>query len=118
MLGNFLAGTDEAPGQILVKDNRRVKIVRGMSGYGANISRRQNIENREDVSDVIPEGVDAYVQYKGSVNGVLDQVCGGIRSGMSYMGAKCIEDMPKNVRFLKITDAGRKNSNHHSVNKI
>jgi IMP dehydrogenase len=118
MLGNFLAGTDESPGPVLVKDNKRVKLVRGMSGYGANLSRRQNIESREDLSDVVPEGVDAYVPYKGPVKDVLTQICGGIKSGMSYNGAHNLIELVKNSKFIKITDAGRQNSNHHGVNKL
>jgi IMP dehydrogenase len=118
MLGNFLAGTDESPGPILVKDNKRVKYIRGMSGYGANLSRRQNIESRDDLSDVVPEGVDAYVPYKGPVNGILFQIYGGIKSGMSYCGAHTIEELANNVEFIRVTDAGRKNSNFHGVNKL
>lgn len=118
MLGNFLAGTDESPGKVLVKDGKRVKLVRGMSGYGANLSRKEKIDKTDDISDVVPEGVDAYIPYKGKVKDVLFQICGGVRSSMSYCGAHTLVEFPENVKFLKITDAGRKNSNHHSVNVL
>jgi IMP dehydrogenase len=118
MLGRSFAGTDESPGQILVKDGKRVKILRGMSGYGANISRKQHIENKDDVSDIVPEGVDAYVAYKGPVKSVLFQIVGGIRSGMSYCGVEKLDDLPKKAKFTRITSAGFNNSKSHGVNVL
>lgn len=116
MLGNFVAGTDESPGKILVKDNKKVKLIRGMSGYGANISRKQNIDSTDDISDMVPEGVDAYIPYKGEVKDILFQICGGIKSCMSYCGAENLEELKKNAEFIRITDAGRKGSHSHGVN--
>lgn len=118
MLGNFLAGTDESPGKILVKDGKRVKLVRGMSGYGANLSRKEKIEKTDDISDIVPEGVDAYIPYKGKVKDILYQICGGVRSSMSYCGSYTLENFVNNIEFVRITDAGRKNSNYHSVNLL
>ena len=118
MLGNFLAGTDETPGPILIKDNRRVKYIRGMSGYGANLSRRQKIEKREDLSDITPEGVDAYVPYKGPVRDILSKIVGGVTSACSYVGAHNLEEFTDNVEFIRITSAGRQNSDSHGVNKL
>jgi len=118
MLGGFLAGTDESPGQVLVRDGKRVKLYRGMSGYGANMSRRYNIENVDNITDIIPEGVDGYKPYKGSVKEILYQICGGIKSGMSYCGVDELIKLVDRVEFVKITDAGRKNSNFHSISII
>jgi IMP dehydrogenase len=118
MLGGFLAGTDESPGQVLIRQGKKVKMYRGMSGFGANLSRKQNVENKDDISDVVPEGVDAYVPYKGAVKDVLFQICGGVKSGLSYCGCDKLVDLKGKAKFVKITDAGRKNSNHHSVNLI
>ena len=118
MLGNFLAGTDESPGPILVKDNKKVKYIRGMAGYGANLSRKQRIDSSEDLSDVVPEGVDAYIPYKGPVKDILFQIIGGIKSGMSYCGSKTLKELPSKAEFIMITEASRKDSDYHGVNKI
>lgn len=118
MLGNFLAGTDESPGKILVKDNKKVKYIRGMSGYGANLSRKQLIDKKDDLVDVVPEGVDAYVPYKGSVKEILFQICGGMRSGLSYCGCNELKNLPIQSKFIRISDAGRRTSDYHGVNKI
>ena len=65
MLGSLLAGTDESPGEILIKDGKRVKIIRGMAGYGANMSKQEKENIRSDIFDIVPEGVEGLVQYKG-----------------------------------------------------
>lgn len=118
MLGNFLAGTDETPGPVLIKDNRRVKYIRGMSGYGANLSRRQKIEKRDDLSDVTPEGIDAYVPHNGPVKDILCKIVGGVSSACSYAGAHDLKNFASNVEFIKVTSAGRQNSDSHGVNKL
>ena len=89
-----------------------------MSGYGANLARRQKIEKRDDLSDVTPEGVDAYVPYKGPVRDILAKIRGGVSSACSYVGAHNLEEFSENVEFIKVTSAGRQNSNHHGVNKL
>jgi IMP dehydrogenase len=115
MLGRTLAGTDESPGQVLVKDGKRVKLLRGMSGFGANMSRRHHIENRDDITDLVPEGVDAYVPYKGKVKGILHQLTGGMSSGLSYCGTHSLKELPNKAKFIRITSAGFANSKSHGV---
>jgi IMP dehydrogenase len=118
MMGNLLAGTDESPGRTLVKGGKKVKIVRGMAGYGANISDRERRNQKDDIFDVVPEGVEATVSYRGPVKDLLTQLRGGIRSGISYCGGKNIEELQKNATFIRITTAGRVESGSHDVKEL
>jgi IMP dehydrogenase len=120
MLGNMLAGTDEAPGQVLVKDGKKVKIIRGMAGYGANVSKAQREAQQEDdvFLDLVPEGVEGNVPYKGPVAPILKQLVGGLRSGISYCGARNIEEMRRNATFVRMTAAGIRESGWHDISKL
>jgi len=118
MMGNLLAGTDESPGQTLFKGGKKVKIVRGMAGYGANMSDRQRRKLNDDIFDVVPEGVEGMVPYRGPVKDLLAQLRGGINSGISYCGGKNITDLQKNAKFIKITSAGRIESASHDVKEF
>jgi IMP dehydrogenase len=106
MVGNLLAGTEESPGASIVRDGRRFKVVRGMASLSANIERRA-IEKGEATIDpleweqVVPEGVEAVVPYRGAVADILHQLVGGLRSGLSYAGATCIAELQQNVASPK-----------------
>ena len=117
MLGSLLAGTDESPGQIVVYDGNSYKEYRGMGSLGAMIagSADRYFQTGAKPEKLVPEGVEARVPYKGSVIPVLYQMVGGLRSSMGYTGSKNIEDMQKNCRFVRITDAGLKESHPHGV---
>jgi IMP dehydrogenase len=119
MVGSLLAGTEESPGRTVVRNGGRFKVYRGMASAGAADARRQR-ERSEDVLDelaaaVVPEGVEAVVQYRGSVADVLYQHVGGLRSGMSYLNARTLADLRKNARFVRMTDAGRAESEPHDL---
>jgi len=116
MMGNMLAGTDESPGMVLMKNGRKYKVSRGMASLGANINRREN--KNEDVADYVAEGVEAMVPYKGSVAEILNQLVGGLRSGMSYSNAGDLVEFWQNARFCKITPAGWQESKPHDVEVI
>eukprot|EP00756_Hemistasia_phaeocysticola_P035932 Hpha_TRINITY_DN16611_c6_g5::TRINITY_DN16611_c6_g5_i1::g.179710::m.179710/K00088/IMPDH, guaB; IMP dehydrogenase len=119
MLGSSLAGTDESPGTILVKDGKKVKIVRGMAGYGANISKREREqESQDDIFDMTPEGVEGVVPYKGPVEGILKGMVGGLRSGISYCGATSIQEMQQVCEFVRVTPAGLTESGAHDIAKM
>lgn len=120
MLGNMLAGTDEAPGRVLVKDGKKVKIIRGMAGYGANISKAEREQNTDDdvFLDMVPEGVEGNVPYKGPIAPILKQLVGGLRSGISYCGARTIEEMRRNAQFVRMTSSGLKESGSHDISKL
>ena len=118
MLGSVLAGTDESPGDLLTKDGRRVKIIRGMAGYGANMSKRERENVRSEVFDIVPEGVEGMVPYRGSVKDIIKQLVGGLQSGISYCGATNIYEMQSNAEFIRVTGSGKKESGSHDVSKI
>jgi IMP dehydrogenase len=122
MVGSLLAGTEESPGRTVLRNGGRFKVYRGMASLGAAEARRQR-ETSEDVLDelaaaVVPEGVEAVVQYRGSVADVLYQHVGGLRSGMSYLNARSLADLRRNARFVRITDAGRAESQPHDLTYV
>ena len=119
MLGSILGGTDESPGTVLTKNNKRYKVYRGMASLAASIGRKSketgtvNIE--EDLNDYVAEGVEAMVPYKGSVTDILKQMTGGLRSGLSYCGAHTIPAMQGNAEFVRMSRAGFAESQPHDV---
>ncbi len=124
MVGSLLAGTTESPGRVVIRNGRRYKIVRGMASLTANIDRqRVTDEVREtgqeiDWEKVVPEGVEAVVPYRGNVSEVLEQLVGGLRSGLSYGGAFTIEELWDNAEFIQITPAGLFESRPHDVEPL
>jgi IMP dehydrogenase len=122
MIGSLLAGTEESPGRTVVRNGGRFKVYRGMASVGAAEARRQR-ESSEDVLDelaaaVVPEGVEAVVPYRGSVAEVLYQQIGGLRSGMSYLNARCLPELREHARFLRMSDAGRAESRPHDLTYV
>jgi IMP dehydrogenase len=122
MIGSLLAGTEESPGRTVLRNGGRYKVYRGMASLGAAEARRQR-ESSEDVLDelaaaVVPEGVEAVVEYRGSVADVLYQQVGGLRSGMSYLNARTLDDLRRNARFVRMTDAGRAESQPHDLRYV
>jgi IMP dehydrogenase len=121
MIGSMLAGTEESPGAPIVRDGRRYKVVRGMASLTANVDRRSIDKNEvadEDWADVVPEGVEAMVPYRGGVRDILYQLVGGLRSGLSYAGSHTIEELWENAEFIRITPAGQRESGPHDVSRI
>lgn len=122
MLGSLLAGTDQSPGAAVIRDGRRYKIVRGMASLMANVSRkeieRQNEIQADEWGEVVPEGVEAVVPYRGGVEDILHQLLGGLRSGMSYAGASTLPELQEKAEFIQITAAGRKESGVHDVSLL
>lgn len=117
MLGNLLAGTYESPGLVSTRQGIKYKIYRGMSSFEANVSKTQKEGKPLSVEDIIPEGVETIVPYKGSVVEVLNQLMGGLRSGMSYCGSIDIPTLQQRAEFVKITAAGWKESIPHGLIK-
>lgn len=122
MIGSLLAGTDESPGAAVIRDGRRFKIVRGMASLTANIERKSiekgGLVAEEDWGEVVAEGVEAVVPYRGAASDILHQLVGGLRSGLSYAGARTIEELWEVAEFIRITGAGQKESGVHDVSKI
>ena len=119
MVGSILGGTDESPGSTITKNGKRFKIYRGMASLGASIGRKSKetgtFDLTEDLNDYVAEGVEAMVPYKGSVNDLIIQITGGIRSGLSYCGAHNIKQMHENAEFIKMSRAGFAESQPHDV---
>jgi len=119
MLGRLIAGSDEGPGQVLSKDGKRVKIYRGMAGLGANMAKSERTQGADpNVSTFSAEGVEGYIPYIGPLRDVLHQFVSGIKSGMSYCGARTISEMPKKAKFLRLTQSAIHESGVHDISKF
>jgi IMP dehydrogenase len=119
MTGSILAGTDEAPGEVVISQGERFKEYRGMGSLGAMRARGSSKDRYfqgdvEDVEKLIPEGIEGRVPYKGAVATVIHQLVGGVKQAMGYCGAATIDDM-KQARFVRITGAGLRESHPHGV---
>ncbi len=114
MLGSLLAGTDESPGIPFMKGGQLYKVVRGMASFGANLARKDT----ENKVSYVPEGVEALVKYKASVERVIQQLLGGLYSGMSYCGVHSVERLRGNGVFVEITGSGIRESHPHDVQQI
>ena len=119
MIGSMLGGTDESPGTVLTKNGKRFKVYRGMASLAASIGRKSKLTGSisldDDLNDYVAEGVEAMVPYKGTVTDILKQLTGGVRSGLSYCGARTILQMQNNAEFIKMSRAGFAESQPHDV---
>ena len=119
MLGSMLAGTDEAPGEVIVHQGERFKEYRGMGSLGAmkarGYSKDRYFQNDvEDVDKLVPEGIEGRVPYKGPLAPIVHQLVGGLRQAMGYCGAATLEDL-REARFVRITGAGLRESHPHDI---
>lgn len=117
MIGSMLAGTDEAPGEIVIYEGRKFKIYRGMGSLEAmeDGSKDRYFQDAEDdIKKLVPEGIVGRVPFKGKVAEILYQMNGGLKAGMGYCGAGSIEQL-QNAKFIKITAAGVKESHPHDI---
>jgi len=117
MIGSLLAGTEEAPGEVIIYEGRKFKTYRGMGSLEAmeeGSKDRYFQDTEDDVKKLVPEGISGRVPYKGRVSEVLYQLVGGLKAGMGYCGATSITDL-KTARFVKITAAGVRESHPHDV---
>lgn len=117
MVGNLLAGTEEAPGETILFQGRTYKLYRGMGSLGAMADGSRDRYAQSDVDDekLVPEGIEGRVPYKGSTSGVVHQLMGGLRSGMGYLGANNVADLQTKAQFVQITTAGLRESHVHDV---
>ncbi len=118
MIGSLLAGTEESPGEIILYQGRSYKSYRGMGSVGAMARGSADRYFQQEIKDqlkLVPEGVEGMVPFKGSVAGVVHQLVGGLRAAMGYTGNHNIIEMHKNVRFVRITNAGLKESHAHDI---
>ena len=118
MLGTIFAGTEEAPGEVELYQGRSFKTYRGMGSLGA-MSERNDVnrysQDGVEHEKMVPEGVEGRVPFKGWVFSVIDQLTGGIRQSMGYIGCKTIAAMQNETQFVEITNAGMMESHVHDV---
>ena len=118
MLGNLLAGTEESPGASVTRGGRQYKVYRGMASLWTSAERRDMPQDDELLSEIVPEGIEAMVPYRGKVAAVLAQLIGGLRSGMSYCGATTLGELRANARFIRVTEAGVREGMPHDVDAL
>jgi IMP dehydrogenase len=122
MIGSLLAGTDEAPGVTILRQGGRFKMTRGMASLGAAMERRTREGSEEmeeqELLNYVPEGVEALVPYRGAATEVIERLVGGLRSGMSYCGATTMKELHENAEFIRVTEAGYKESLPHDVQTL
>ena len=118
MLGSLFAGTDESPGEVFLHQGRSYKSYRGMGSMGAMARGSADRYFQEEVSDqqkFVPEGIEGQVPYKGPISAVVHQLVGGLKAAMGYTGNASIIDMQTKSKFLRITNAGLRESHVHDV---
>jgi IMP dehydrogenase len=118
MIGSLFAGTDESPGELILRQGRSFKSYRGMGSLGAmkSGSRDRYFQEFEAATDkLVPEGIEGMVPYKGPISAMVQQLVGGLRAGMGYCGASSIRDLQARARFVRISPAGLKESHVHDV---
>ena len=118
MLGSLFAGTEEAPGKVELFQGRSFKTYRGMGSIGAMTERddaNRYMQEDVEIDKLVPEGIEGRVPYKGLVLNVVNQLIGGLRQSMGYIGCKSISEMHENSEFVEITNAGMAESHVHDV---
>ncbi len=118
MVGSLLAGTDEAPGEVFLYQGRSYKAYRGMGSVSAMSRGSADRYFQQDIKDqmkLVPEGIEGQVPFKGPVGAVLHQLAGGLRAAMGYTGSKTLTDFAERAEFVRITNAGLRESHVHDV---
>jgi len=118
MIGSLFAGTNESPGETVLFQGRSFKAYRGMGSFGAmqtGSRDRYRMDQETNEQKLVPEGIEGRVPYKGPLAGVVTQLVGGVKAGMGYAGCASIEELQKEVQFIRITTAGLKESHVHDV---
>jgi len=118
MIGGIFAGTDESPGEKVLFEGRTYKVYRGMGSIeamkeGSKDRYFQDVE--DDITKLVPEGIEGIVPYKGPLSDTVYQIIGGLRASMGYCGAKDIQEMKKKTKFVKVTNSGLRESHPHDV---
>ena len=115
MVGSLVAGCEESPGDSELYQGRQFKVYRGMGSLGAMANGSRDRYFQENQKKFVPEGVEGRVPYKGALSETVYQMMGGLRSGMGYCGCRTIADLQQNGRFVRITNAGLKESHPHDI---
>lgn len=115
MIGNLFAAAEESPGERVLYKGRSFKVYRGMGSIGAMEKGSKDRYFQEDAHKLVPEGIEGRVPYQGPLADIVFQLLGGLRAGMGYCGTQNIEELQKNGKFIRITNAGLKESHPHDV---
>jgi IMP dehydrogenase len=118
MIGALFAGTDEAPGEVVLYQGRSYKVYRGMGSLGAMTDGSADRYFQAEVSDrskLVPEGIEGRIPYRGSLTSNIHQLVGGLRSGMGYVGAPDLARLRERARFVRVSTAGMQESHVHDV---
>jgi IMP dehydrogenase len=118
MMGSMMAGTEESPGESILAEGRRFKLIRGMGSMSAmqdGSADRYFQDGEVSPTKLVPEGIEGRVPYKGPVSDVLFQMVGGLRSGMGYCGVADLPGLRTDTEFVQITSAGLRESHPHDV---
>jgi len=115
MLGTMLSGTEESPGVVMKRGSKKFKVYRGSASFSVSYKRKNINLEKKDLNDVVPEGVESLVPFKGPVIDIVSQLIGGLKSGMSYTDSHTIAELQKNVEFVRITNAGSRESGAHDI---
>ena len=115
MIGSILAGTAESPGETVLMDGRKYKVYRGMGSIDAMLAGSSDRYFQEANNKLVPEGIVGRVPFNGSVSEIIYQLIGGLKAGMGYTGAKNIKSLQKKAKFVRITNAGLRESHPHDV---
>jgi len=120
MIGNLFAGTDEAPGEVILFQGRTYKVYRGMGSIeamkkGSRDRYAQNLGDEMIDSKLVPEGIEGRIPYRGPIGGTVYQLIGGLRAGMGYTGCATIDELRSNGKFIKVTNAGLREGHVHDV---
>lgn len=118
MLGGMLAGTEESPGAVMKRGDKKFKVYRGNASFSVSYKRKNINLEKKDLNDIVPEGVESLVPYKGPVIDIISQLIGGLKSGMSYTNSHTIVELQNNVSFVRITNAGARESGTHDIDVI
>jgi IMP dehydrogenase len=118
MIGSLFAGTDESPGETILFQGRTFKTYRGMGSLGAmkeGSKDRYGQASETQVSKLVPEGIEGRVPYKGPLSAIIHQLVGGLRAGMGYCGCRTIRELQERAKFIRVTNAGLRESHVHDV---
>lgn len=117
MIGNLFAGTDEAPGEIVLYQGRTYKVYRGMGSIEAMKKGSKDRYSQDEMieSKLVPEGIEGRVPYRGGIGSIIYQLVGGLKAGMGYTGSANIKELKKNAKFVKLTNAALRESHVHDV---
>jgi IMP dehydrogenase len=117
MIGSLFAGTEESPGETILYQGRTYKLYRGMGSLGAMSERTRDRYGQQEVPEtkLVPEGIEGRVPHRGLLASNIEQLVGGLKAGMGYVGAANLEDLRRRAKFIRITDAGQRESHVHDV---